>query len=136
MSERYDIVILGLSITSSWGNGHATTYRALLKALARRGHDVLFLERDVPWYRSHRDIAEPDYCRLELYGLLEELQHWRNDVREADAVQHIATSRLVSSCQSSTQVMLSSSGRSLFQGCRRRKQGVAGSPRTNGSAWS
>ena len=41
---------LGLSLSSSWGNGHATTYRALLRALAARGHDVLFLERDVPWY--------------------------------------------------------------------------------------
>ncbi|HEV2847121.1 MAG TPA: glycosyltransferase, partial [Thermoanaerobaculia bacterium] len=39
--EPLDIVILGLSITSSWGNGHATTYRALLKAFAARGHDIL-----------------------------------------------------------------------------------------------
>ena len=46
-----DIVIFGLSITSSWGNGHATTYRALIKALAARGHKVTFVERDVPWYR-------------------------------------------------------------------------------------
>ena len=42
------IVILGLSITSSWGNGHATTYRSLMRELVRRGHDVLFLERDQP----------------------------------------------------------------------------------------
>jgi spore maturation protein CgeB len=41
--------VLGLSITSSWGNGHATTWRALLKALAARGHAITFLERDVPW---------------------------------------------------------------------------------------
>ncbi len=41
---------LGLSITSSWGNGHATTYRALTRSLADAGHEVLFLERDVPWY--------------------------------------------------------------------------------------
>ena len=44
------LVVLGLSLSSSWGNGHATTFRALLKAFAARGHDVLFLERDVPWY--------------------------------------------------------------------------------------
>ena len=44
------VVFLGLSLSSSWGNGHATTYRALLAAFAARGHDVLFLERDVPWY--------------------------------------------------------------------------------------
>ncbi len=48
------IVILGLTITSSWGNGHATTYRGLVRELAARGHEVLFLERDKPWYASHR----------------------------------------------------------------------------------
>ncbi|HWE63176.1 MAG TPA: glycosyltransferase, partial [Chloroflexota bacterium] len=50
------IVILGLSITSSWGNGHATTYRALVAALVDRGHDMLFLERDMPWYAGNRDL--------------------------------------------------------------------------------
>ena len=55
------IVFLGLSLTSSWGNGHATTYRALLKGLARRGHRVLFLERDVPWYAMHRDLPAPPF---------------------------------------------------------------------------
>ena len=50
MTSPYDIVILGLSITSSWGNGHATTYRGLVKELTVRGHNVLFLERDMPWY--------------------------------------------------------------------------------------
>src|SRR5690606_29762476 len=49
-SRTLDIVMLGLSITSSWGNGHATTYRALVRGLTQRGHRVLFLERDVPWY--------------------------------------------------------------------------------------
>jgi nucleoside-diphosphate-sugar epimerase/spore maturation protein CgeB len=80
------LVVLGLSLSSSWGNGHATTYRALLKAFRRRGHDILFLERDVPWYREHRDLAEPDYCRLQFYGSLEELGHWRDSIRIADAV--------------------------------------------------
>jgi nucleoside-diphosphate-sugar epimerase/spore maturation protein CgeB len=81
-----NIVVLGLSLSSSWGNGHATTFRALLKALAERGHRVLFLERDVPWYREHRDIADPDYCRLEFYHSVEELDRWREEIRSADAV--------------------------------------------------
>jgi nucleoside-diphosphate-sugar epimerase/spore maturation protein CgeB len=81
-----NLVVLGLSLSSSWGNGHATTYRALLKAFAARGHDILFLERDVPWYREHRDIAAPAYCRLETYGSIEELRHWSDEVRNADAV--------------------------------------------------
>ncbi len=80
------LVVLGLSLSSSWGNGHATTYRALLKAFAARGHDILFLERDVPWYRNNRDIADPSYCRLEYYHSLEELGRWRDDIRNADAV--------------------------------------------------
>jgi len=81
------LVILGLSLGSSWGNGHATTYRALLKALARRGHDILFLEREVPWYAGvHRDLADPDYCRLAYYRTLSELADWRAEIATADAV--------------------------------------------------
>src|SRR5688500_5026024 len=69
-----DVVILGLSITSSWGNGHATTYRGLVRALAARGHRVLFLERDVPWYAEHRDLPRPPYGRTALYGSLDGLR--------------------------------------------------------------
>jgi spore maturation protein CgeB len=61
------IVILGLSITSSWGNGHATTYRSLCRALAKRGHTISFWEKDVPWYRSARDLPDPGYCSVRLY---------------------------------------------------------------------
>jgi spore maturation protein CgeB len=61
------IVVYGLSVTSSWGNGHATTYRSLLRALARRGHMIVFVEKDVEWYRNHRDMARPDFCEVVLY---------------------------------------------------------------------
>ena len=74
MNERYDIVVIGLSLSSSWGNGHATTYRALLRGLAARGQKVLFLERDVPWYAEHRDLPTPEFCDLALYTSLEGLQ--------------------------------------------------------------
>jgi spore maturation protein CgeB len=80
------VVVLGLSLSSAWGNGHATTYRALLKAFAARGHRVLFLERDVPWYAGHRDLAEPGYCALEFYSGLDDLQRWRGEIAAADAV--------------------------------------------------
>ncbi len=80
------LVVLGLSLSSSWGNGHATTFRALLQAYAARGHQILFLERDMPWYASHRDEPAPDYCRLELYDSLEALADWRDVIAEADAV--------------------------------------------------
>jgi spore maturation protein CgeB len=82
------LVVLGLSLSSSWGNGHATTYRALLRAFAERGHEVLFLERDVPWYSgAHRDLPNPDFCRLALYRDRIELEsRWREALAAADAV--------------------------------------------------
>src|SRR3954471_20895990 len=82
-----NIVIVGLAITSSWGNGHATTYRALVRALAGRGHDVLFLERDVPWYANNRDLAAPPYCRVRLYRDQADLmQSSAADIAAADLV--------------------------------------------------
>ncbi len=80
------LVFLGLSLSSSWGNGHATTYRSLLKGLAEAGHDVLFLERDQPWYASNRDLPEPGFCSLRLYGSLAELDRYCDAVKVADAV--------------------------------------------------
>src|ERR1700710_993798 len=81
------IVVLGLSITSSWGNGHATNYRGLVRALSARGHDVLFLERDVPWYAAHRDLARPPWGATGLSGSLDELRAGYADaVRRADLV--------------------------------------------------
>jgi spore maturation protein CgeB len=61
------IVIFGLTVSSSWGNGHATLWRGLCKALARRGHDVVFFERDTPYYAAHRDMTELPGGRLILY---------------------------------------------------------------------
>ncbi|HYE04679.1 MAG TPA: glycosyltransferase [Planctomycetota bacterium] len=82
-----DIVILGLSITSSWGNGHATTYRGLMRELVRAGHRVTFLERDVPWYAQHRDLPCPPYGRTELYASLDDLAgRFAAEVRNADLV--------------------------------------------------
>ncbi|SFR78715.1 CgeB family protein [Sphingomonas jatrophae] len=96
------LVVLGLSLSSSWGNGHATTFRALLKAFAARGHDILFLERDVPWYANQRDCTDPDYCRLAFYGDLAALEGWRDEIAQADGVivgsyvpEGVAVARLV-----------------------------------------
>jgi spore maturation protein CgeB len=61
------LVIFGLTISSSWGNGHATLWRGLCRALARLGHQILFFERDVPYYARHRDLSEPPGCDLHLY---------------------------------------------------------------------
>ena len=61
------LVVFGLSVSSSWGNGHAVLWRALIRALARDGHLVVFFERDVPWYAQHRDQTEIEGGRLVLY---------------------------------------------------------------------
>ena len=80
------LVVLGLSLSSSWGNGHATTYRALLRAFAARGHQILFLERDVPWYASQRDLPRPDFCAFGLYDTVAGLARWQDTIAGADAV--------------------------------------------------
>jgi spore maturation protein CgeB len=52
------LVIFGLTVSSSWGNGHATLWRGLCRALGERGHTVIFFERDVPYYSSTRDLTK------------------------------------------------------------------------------
>ncbi len=84
---KLNCVFLGLSITSSWGNGHATTYRGLLKELSKRGYTATFLERDVPWYASHREFDQLPYCAVRLYSSLEELKdRFTGLIRTADVV--------------------------------------------------
>jgi spore maturation protein CgeB len=81
------LVVFGLSLSSSWGNGHATTYRALLRAFAERGHEVVFYEWDAPWYGGgNRDLPDPDFCRLVLYPGWESVRDTAvAEAKEADA---------------------------------------------------
>jgi spore maturation protein CgeB len=82
-----NVVLLGLSITSSWGNGHATNFRALVTELVRRGHRVLFAEREQPWYAAHRDLTEIPGARILLYRDLAQLRAEAGGaVAEADLV--------------------------------------------------
>jgi spore maturation protein CgeB len=62
------ITIFGLTLSSSWGNGHATPYRALLRALHQQGADVTFYEKDTPYYARHRDFTSCEFCQLEIYS--------------------------------------------------------------------
>jgi spore maturation protein CgeB len=84
--RRFDLIVFGLSASSSWGNGHATTYRALLNAYAARGHRVLFLEREQPWYHAHRDLTRPDFWTLAFYNEVEQLEAYHKMIVHADAV--------------------------------------------------
>ncbi len=80
------IVIFGLTISSSWGNGHATLWRSLVKAMLRRGHTVNFYEKDVPYYAGARDLhALPEGGKLRLYSQFEavRVEAWR-DLEDAD----------------------------------------------------
>jgi len=79
-------VIFGLTVSSSWGNGHATLWRGLLKAMSRRGHTVVFYERDVPYYANTRDgwIA-PDGIAVRIFRSLDEVRnHVDSDLEDAD----------------------------------------------------
>lgn len=87
MTQHHDIVILGLSLSSSWGNGHATTFRALIRGLHAEGYRVLFLERDMPWYAGNRDLPDPDFCTLEYYhGVDDLLARFTEPLKAAEAV--------------------------------------------------
>lgn len=81
------IVIVGLSLSSSWGNGHATTFRSLIGGLSALGHAVHFLERDVPWYAEHRDLPDPSFCRLDYFDSTADLvTRFAAELSRADAV--------------------------------------------------
>jgi spore maturation protein CgeB len=79
------LVVFGLSISSSWGNGHATLWRALCRALARRGHHTVFFERDVPYYAAHRDALAVEGVELVLYDDLAQIaKRAEEELRAAD----------------------------------------------------
>src|SRR4051794_28924413 len=80
------LVIFGLSISSSWGNGHATLWRGLCRALARRGHKIVFFERDTPYYAQARDLTELPGGSLRLYSDWASIVHAaETELRDADA---------------------------------------------------
>ena len=79
------LVIFGLTISSSWGNGHATIWRGLCRALHARGHEIVFFERDVPYYACYRDETRPRGCDLRLYQQWDEvIAEAQKSVRDAD----------------------------------------------------
>jgi spore maturation protein CgeB len=80
------LVIFGLAVSSSWGNGHAVLWRALIRAFAKRGHWTVFFERDVPYYSQNRDLTMLEGGRLILYnGWEEALPQAKRELSDADA---------------------------------------------------
>ena len=79
------IVVFGLTISSSWGNGHATLWRGLCRALARRGHRIVFFEKDAPYYAMNRDLFEIPGGKLVLYDTWDSVApRARADIADAD----------------------------------------------------
>jgi len=107
------IVIFGLTISSSWGNGHATLWRGLCSALDRRHHTVIFYERDVPYYAGARDCYDVPGGALVLYDDWETTRRRAaQDAGEADAV--IVTSYCPDAIAATELAMSASRGLRVF----------------------
>jgi spore maturation protein CgeB len=87
------IVVFGLSVSSSWGNGHATLWRGLIHALARLGHRVIFFEHDTPYYAAHRDCFGLPNGELRFYS---DWEHVR--VQAAELLRHTDVAMVTSYC--------------------------------------
>jgi spore maturation protein CgeB len=80
------IAIFGLTISSSWGNGHATLWRGLCKALARLGHRAVFFEQEQPYYMHSRDLFAIPGGSLILYDSWAGVeQRAARELRDSDA---------------------------------------------------
>ena len=107
-----NLVVFGLSVSSSWGNGHAVLWRALIRGLAAQGHRTVFFERDVPWYVGHRDLTEIDGGCLVLYADWDEIRPRAiRELRNADAA--IVTSYCPDGV-SATEIVLDAPGLHVF----------------------
>ena len=107
------IVIFGLSISSSWGNGHATIWRGLIRSLVKENHKVVFFERDVPWYAYHRDLSGIWGMELILYKKWEDIrQIAQSKLKCADAA--IVTSYCPDALEASQMIHSSTVCRSVF----------------------
>lgn len=107
--DRVRLVVFGLTVSSSWGNGHATLWRGLAAALRRAGHALEFFEQDRPWYAAHRDLAELPGGTLHLYGALEDVRS-----RAAAALAGADVAMVTSYCpdaQAATELVLGSRAR-------------------------
>src|SRR5437588_4433918 len=75
------ISFFGSSLVSSYWNGAATYYRGILRALAARGHEIVFYEPDAFERQSHRDIPDPDWARVIVYPASHE--GWQRSLKTA-----------------------------------------------------
>lgn len=107
-------VIFGLTVSSSWGNGHATLWRGLIAALSRQGHRIVFFERDAPYYAEHRDLKRlGDGAELLLYPDWDSVRdRARAELRGADVA--ITTSYCPDAVEASALMLNEAPGACLF----------------------
>lgn len=102
------LVVFGLSVTSAWGNGHATLWRGMLRALAASGHEVVFFERDTPFYAAHRDLPRGEGYEIVVYPAWADVaERAASEVKRADAA-------IVTSYQPDAR----SAAEAILSGCR------------------
>ncbi len=107
------LVIFGLSITSSWGNGHATLWRGLCRALVRKGYRIDFYERDTDYYAQHRDLTSLPGVNIVLYGEWDSVQAQASrSLQDADLA--IVTSYCPDAKAAAARVMQSAAGVKIF----------------------
>ena len=107
------IVVFGLAISSSWGNGHATLWRGLCKALGRRCHEIVFFEQNTSYYSEHRDLTEIPGARLVIYPEWQQVRDLaQKEIAEADVA--IVTSFCPDGIAASELVLASSSLRVFY----------------------
>ncbi len=106
------LVIFGLTVSSAWGNGHATLWRGLLRALARKGHEAVFFEKDVPYYAQHRDLVRGDGYELVLYPSFDEVLPAAR--RALDTADVAMVTSYCPDARRATDLVLASPGRHVF----------------------
>ncbi len=106
------LVVFGLSVSSAWGNGHATLWRGVLRSLARKGHEVVFFERDTPFYAAHRDMPRGEGYEIVVYP------SWAEVLPRARAAVEAADAAIVTSYQAdapdASELVLSSDALRVF----------------------
>ncbi len=107
------LVIFGLTITSSWGNGHATLWRGLCKALAQRGHRIIFFERDVGYYAGARDYCAGPGTDVILYPDWDAVSKLAG-TQIADADAAVVTSYCPDAIAATAEVLAKARGTKVF----------------------
>ncbi|MEJ7928940.1 glycosyltransferase [Ramlibacter sp. AN1015] len=83
-----NIAFFASSLVSAYWNGAATYYRGIVRALHERGHHVTFYEPDAFGRQQHRDIDDPPWAQVVVYGAGTEAEVLRTveQARGADLV--------------------------------------------------